>query len=438
MEPSRKRQRTHTRSNGAPGPSSPSSSTSHGSLRSQLPCTPLECIQALDALDGGDLTRGILVGAAYDYPEIANIIREHYRDRLRRRDYAAKEQRRVEDELRKDEERRLNEQRKLNEDRRVREERKENEERRAREKRRAQEERRAKRTHETTDQRNPREQNTVDDEYQANERPTAVKFEHYAEEVAKKMHQHAGQLSARGDLALVNRGVMDVHNIIQFIATQATTPHATFETRRSALVTLRRIGETILMCGTPQGHEALKYFQHGSPSQNDSFVDAMRSITDAMTDEERKRMCAVRDRGCTFLEHMMVLAEMALDANCFVGLGSVLVQLNGMSEQELFHSEDTDNEIRALFKLFEGEDPNQDLNTLFRKYEEEQAQTRAHADTTLAQLAAGDIGGVISSCYDSRGNVRKDAVSQALHVYCEQNMIYPGMFPAKGSRKRRR
>lgn len=185
-------------------------------------------------------------------------------------------------------------------------------------------------------------------------------------------------------------------------------------------------------------------------------MDAVGSIVSTMSEDEREKMGYTRFDPCSssnIFRKMRCLAELAAKCRCFSGFTSVVALLGNVSVSDVedewnwdfirssnnIHLDDSDDSDDS-----EKEDPDEDFSSRdtseaeLLKLLEPDAQTRARANTTLAQLANGDLGDVISSCYDSHGKVKEDAVSQALHIYCVRNCIYPGMFPAKASRKRKR
>lgn len=103
------------------------------------------------------------------------------------------------------------------------------------------------------------------------------------------------------------------------------------------------------------------------------------------------------DQGCLFNDKMIEFGEVAVDNQCFEGLGLVLAQLNGMSESDVDDSEGETELWRILSSL------------------ERDEQTKARADAVLAQLAKGNIKGVFHGSYDLGGGVKTDAVSKAVH-----------------------
>jgi hypothetical protein len=117
----------------------------------------------------------------------------------------------------------------------------------------------------------------------------------------------------------------DVCDSIQSIVGQASTHHASFGTKRSALETLRKIGKTICMSSNDTlGHEVQKQFSHES-----SFVDAVKSILDVMSDEECDKMCDLNDGRSSFLVKMEELRKLSDDYCCFEGFDKVVALLAG-------------------------------------------------------------------------------------------------------------
>jgi hypothetical protein len=72
------------------------------------------------------------------------------------------------------------------------------------------------------------------------------------------------------------------------------------------------------------GHEVQKQFSHES-----SFVDAVKSILDVMSDEECDKMCDLNDGRSSFLVKMEELRKLSDEYCCFEGFDKVVALLAG-------------------------------------------------------------------------------------------------------------
>ncbi|KAF2747854.1 hypothetical protein M011DRAFT_467447 [Sporormia fimetaria CBS 119925] len=99
------------------------------------------------------------------------------------------------------------------------------------------------------------------------------------------------------------------HNVcdtIEEIGEQAGAEWASFQTRRSGLETLRKIGKTICLSEDVIGHEVRKEF-----GSNTDLEDAMFAILERMTPEEREQMCSVVDEKGSFIQKMEELQKLS-------------------------------------------------------------------------------------------------------------------------------
>ncbi len=110
----------------------------------------------------------------------------------------------------------------------------------------------------------------------------------------------------------------DVESCIESIRDAAIEPGTPFETKRSAIETLRKIGKTICLSTDVIGSEVRKHFQGET-----GLEDALLAIIRPMELEEVKSIALTRDEKGQFLEKMKALTSSAKNFCILDGLEEV-------------------------------------------------------------------------------------------------------------------
>lgn len=152
------------------------------------------------------------------------------------------------------------------------------------------------------------------------EQKRVVKFEHHADLLWKEINIRYEKLGeskqfelAEGVMGKVVQSVRAIGNEVQIISS--------WETKKSAMETLRKITMVILDSSGVIADEIRKDFRYDS-SVNDAFFKVVRT----MDIEERERMCKVDDGSGPFSERLVDTVRIcnAEDWNICVGLDDVV------------------------------------------------------------------------------------------------------------------
>ncbi|KAF2872298.1 hypothetical protein BDV95DRAFT_569443 [Massariosphaeria phaeospora] len=172
------------------------------------------------------------------------------------------------------------------------------------------------------------------------ERARVQSFDFHSKEIWHILNRKYASLSGSKAYNISGEVLHDITETIQGISDQAGALHSSFGTKQSGLETLRKIGKTICLGSNDTlGHEVLKMFGQGETA----LEDAMESIVQTMSDDERLKMCDVNDGRSTFLDKMEELRELADDHCVFEGLAGVIAELAG-DEYEMDEEEDDEED----------------------------------------------------------------------------------------------
>ncbi|KAL9115577.1 MAG: hypothetical protein Q9187_007268 [Circinaria calcarea] len=170
-----------------------------------------------------------------------------------------------------------------------------------------------------------------------------INFNRYSEDVLNELASGDG-LKGSKQFELSGKVCRAITETIGEIRAQCPR-YSSFETKRSALETLRKIGGSIC-CGDGDtlGSEVIKWFQYDS-----CLEDTMLEIVKGMTEEEKERM---RTSSESFVDELSDLIEHGRSRYLFENLGVVLKTLggegatydNGDTESEEEEEEDEDEE----------------------------------------------------------------------------------------------
>lgn len=165
------------------------------------------------------------------------------------------------------------------------------------------------------------------------QRAKVINFNRYSEDVLDELASGDG-LKGSKQYELSGKVYRAITETIGEIRAQCP-PYSSFETKKSALETLKKIGENIY-CGDGDtlGSEVIKSFQYDS-----CLDDTMLEIAKGMTEEEKERM-----RTCSesFVDELSDLIEDGRSRCVFEKLGLVLKTLEG--EGATNNSGDTESE----------------------------------------------------------------------------------------------
>lgn len=180
-----------------------------------------------------------------------------------------------------------------------------------------------------------------------------LSFDHYSKSVWRRINKEHSSLSGSKQYEKAFDVFYDIKDDIRNIAQQAGRT-ASDATRRNALEGLRKVGKTVsLSGGDTLSHEVKKHFQG-----DQEMTDAMLSVVDAMSNEER---LFVRDEWSAdgtrawiaTLEELVSLSELEM---IFEDLRSVLVALGMEREGDHEEEEDEEEEDEEEEEEEEGED----------------------------------------------------------------------------------
>ncbi|KAF1960077.1 hypothetical protein CC80DRAFT_489303 [Byssothecium circinans] len=162
----------------------------------------------------------------------------------------------------------------------------------------------------------------------AREQARVIDFDHYSKDVWHKLNSDYEHLSGSKAYDISWDVQSAIVARINKIGSKAGNEHTSFGTKRSGLETLRKIGKTICLSSNDTlGHEVQKQFGHET-----SLEDAMYTIVEAMSEEQRERMCEVHDGRSTFLEELVELKGLDGSHCVFEGLEGVISLLTGEEE----------------------------------------------------------------------------------------------------------
>lgn len=122
---------------------------------------------------------------------------------------------------------------------------------------------------------------------------------------------------------------------------EQTPAHASFGTKKSALVTLRKIGKSIALGGNHDefGSEVIKTLSN----EGDPLEEAMLEIVGAMTEEEKAKMRDDKE----WIEKVKELVELGEDVDMFETLEKMLEDLEP-DECRTSNSSDTESDRESL------------------------------------------------------------------------------------------
>lgn len=158
------------------------------------------------------------------------------------------------------------------------------------------------------------------------ERRKLIDFDHHSKSVWHVINTKYSRSSQETEYELANdeasHEIADAMYSIQCHARE----WASFGTRRNALITLRKIGKSIILSEGVCARQVRFQFQ----SEFDGYFDYfMKAITQATSEPEREAMCNV-DNG-EFVEKMEELVTLAEQHNVFDRLHDVLTILTGIN-----------------------------------------------------------------------------------------------------------
>lgn len=145
-----------------------------------------------------------------------------------------------------------------------------------------------------------------------------IDFDHFSKSVWHAMAQGGGASGSKQ----YDLGLEVSFAIEKTIATiKAQTPsHSSFGTKKSALVTLRKIAKTVVLSGNDtMGHEVInQLYQDGDPLDK-----AMHYIVDGMSEEERVKLRGDRE----WVDKVKELVELGRDHDMYGTLDQLLEKL---------------------------------------------------------------------------------------------------------------
>lgn len=159
-----------------------------------------------------------------------------------------------------------------------------------------------------------------------------VDFDHYSKSVWHELAEGNGLRGAKAyDMGLTVGWSVD--GTIKQICKDAPA-HSSFGTKKSALVTLRKIGKSVALSGgDTMGSEVRQTLE-----QDKSMEKAMLKIVDGMTESEKETM----SRDSEWILKMKELKKLGSDQDLFTGLDRVLRKLGAISSGEVDESEGDD------------------------------------------------------------------------------------------------
>ncbi|KAF2642393.1 hypothetical protein P280DRAFT_540217 [Massarina eburnea CBS 473.64] len=172
----------------------------------------------------------------------------------------------------------------------------------------------------------------------AREQARIIDFDHYSKSIWHTLNSNYRLMGSSNAYDISFKVQDDISEDIRSIGDDAGKKHASFGTKRSGLETLRKVGKTIcLSSNNTLGHEVQKQFHLG----NTCLEDAMLAIVEAMSEDEKGRMCQIHDGRSTFLEKMEELDHLGDCYHVFGRLNDVITLLAGEEQDD----ENEDDEV---------------------------------------------------------------------------------------------
>ncbi|TID18418.1 hypothetical protein E2P81_ATG06341 [Venturia nashicola] len=171
------------------------------------------------------------------------------------------------------------------------------------------------------------------------EQKKIIRFEHYADSLWKEMNLRHDKGGGSKQFELAGEVMGKVVDSVRTIGDEVQTI-SSWETKRSAMETLRKITMVILDSSGVIADEIRKDFRYDS-SVNDAFLKVMGT----MDTEERARMCQVDDGTGPFSERLVDTVRIcnAEDWNICAGLDDVVdLLLESVDDDPDFEDEDDD------------------------------------------------------------------------------------------------
>lgn len=167
-----------------------------------------------------------------------------------------------------------------------------------------------------------------------------VKFEHHADSLWKEINIRHDKLGGSKQYGLAGDVIQDVKDSLETIGNEVR-PISSWETKRSAMETLRKITRVILDSSGVIADEIKKDFRYDS-SVNKAFLKVVRT----MSTEERARMCKVDDGTGPFSDRLVDTVRIcnAEDWGICEGLDDVVDLLLESIEDDVDYDDDDDKE----------------------------------------------------------------------------------------------
>ena len=148
-----------------------------------------------------------------------------------------------------------------------------------------------------------------------------IDFDHYSKSAWKIISITYSRYSGSRQYELSGEACNEITDIIDTIDNE-TPDHASLSTKKSALVTLRKIGKSLVLGPSDcLGSEIRKYFQW-----NSCLEKTMLRIAESMSPKERDRFW---DQEQEFEDKLLELEELSNDYCMFENLGAVRLELLG-------------------------------------------------------------------------------------------------------------
>ncbi|QDS76061.1 hypothetical protein FKW77_005717 [Venturia effusa] len=131
-----------------------------------------------------------------------------------------------------------------------------------------------------------------------------ISFEHHADSLWKEINIRHDKLGGSKQYELAGDVMQDIKDSLETIGNQVQ-PFSSWETKRSAMETLRKITGVILDSSGVIADEIRKDFRYDG-SVNDAFLKVVRT----MSHEERARMCKMDDGTGPFSDRLVETVRM--------------------------------------------------------------------------------------------------------------------------------
>ncbi|KAJ9379546.1 hypothetical protein DTO063F5_7138 [Paecilomyces variotii] len=169
---------------------------------------------------------------------------------------------------------------------------------------------------------------------------TVVDFNGHSSDVWKMLNVTYRSASGSAQYEISGQVENSIIDNINDICDQAAKPSASFGTKRNGLEVLRKIGKSIVLSSNTLAHEVQMRFQW-----DNSLVDGMMDIVNAMTHEEHGMMCFWNDGRGPWQDKMNELVRLSRQRCCFNGLEDVLATLLEYMEED--EEEEQDEEYQS-------------------------------------------------------------------------------------------